>query len=42
MYFRLLSVKDMQRRTTVDPEYIEFATAQSSFLQLIKKKKSKK
>ena len=35
---RLLLVTDVNKRTTVDPEYIEFATQESAFLAMVKKK----
>ena len=35
---RLLLVTDVNKTTTVDPAYIEFATQESEFLALVKKK----
>ena len=35
---RLLFVTDMNKTTTVDPAYIEYATQESEFLAMVKKK----
>ena len=35
---RLLYVTDMNKTTTVDPAYIEYATQESEFLAMVKKK----
>ena len=35
---RLLLVTDVNKTTTVDPAYIEFATQESSFLAMVKKR----
>ena len=35
---RLLFVTDVNKTTTVDPAYIEYATQESEFLAMVKKK----
>ena len=37
---KLLLITDIHQRTTVEPEYIEFATQDSAFLKMFEKEKS--
>ena len=38
---KLLFMTDVNKRTTVEPAYIEFATQESAFMALLKSKKKK-